>query len=224
MNKLLLTFSLVLLTTFSFAQTFDFGIKAGVNLSTASVSGPPPVSIYDHPDHQYKTGFQAGVTADIGFQHFSIQPGLFFITKGEKFREDLAFLIGGQPNSTYETVSTNFNYLELPVNLLYKLQAAPAVRIYAGGGPYLGYGLSGKTTVHVRGDETHDSQANAPFGSENTSEYKSLDYGANFIAGVALKKHFTVDLNYSLGLRNIAWTPGNGLKNRTLGLSVGYLF
>jgi hypothetical protein len=37
-------------------------------------------------------------------------------------------------------------------------------------------------------------------------------------------KHFTIDLNYSLGLKNINWTSGSDLKNRTLGLSVGYLF
>ena len=219
MYKLLLTFPLVLITTFSFAQTFDFGIKAGANLSTLPYDGSAPNFSFDH---QNKIGFQAGVTADIGFQHFSIQPGLFFITKGEKFTENLSALTG---DDTHGTGSTKFNYLEVPVNLLYKLRAAPMLKIYAGGGPYLGYGLSGTTILHITtGSTTSNYQGGASFGSDNNNEYKLLDYGINFIAGVQLKKHFTVDLNYSLGLRNISWSSGNDFKNRTLGLSVGYLF
>jgi hypothetical protein len=116
------------------------------------------------------------------------------------------------------------NYLELPVNLLYKIQVAPGTKIYAGGGPYLGYGLSGTTINHLTGSQTSDYTGGVKFGSDEAKDdYKALDYGVNFTAGVELLKHFTIDLNYGLGLKNISWSPGSA-ENRSLALSVGYLF
>jgi hypothetical protein len=222
MNKLLLTLSLVFLTTFSFAQTLNFGVKAGVNLSTISFTDPLPNYAFDA---QNKTGFQAGVVANIGFQHFDIQPGLLFITKGQKFTEEESITLNSQNYSYHNTGSERFNYLELPVNLLYKIQVAPGTKIYAGGGPYLGYGLSGTTIDHLTGSQTSNYTGGVTFGNDEAKDdYKLFDYGVNFTAGVQLIKHFTIDLSYALGLKNINWTPGGDLKNRSLALSVGYLF
>jgi hypothetical protein len=80
MNKLLLTLSLVFLTTLCFAQTLNFGVKAGVNLSMITGNTPIPNFV---SDPQNKSGFQAVVVANIGFQHFDIQPGCFY-NKGPK--------------------------------------------------------------------------------------------------------------------------------------------
>jgi Outer membrane protein beta-barrel domain len=225
MNKLLLTLSLTLLTTFSFAQTFDLGIKAGVNLSTVSFNNPIPNYVVGF---QNTTGFQAGVIEDINFQHFTIQPGLFFITKGDKFTDELSITNPGNSYQSYNyhnTGSEKFNYLELPINVLYKVKASPMAKIYAGGGPYIGYGLSGTTSSQLTGSQTSDYHGSIDFGTDHTkNDYKLFDYGANLIAGVELKKHYTIDLNYSLGLRNIVWSSIENVKNRSLGLSVGYLF
>jgi hypothetical protein len=222
MDKLFLTLSLVFLTTFSFAQTVNFGIKAGLNLSTVAFNDHFPNFAVDP---QNKTGFQAGVVADIGFQHFSIQPGLVFITKGQQFTNEFSTVSNNQTYSYHETGSERFNYLELPVNLLYKIQAAPGAKIHAGGGPYVGYGLSGTAIAHVSGSQTSDYTGPLTFGTDQAKDdFKLFDYGINLIAGVELKNHFTIDLNYGLGLKNISWGSGSDEKNRSLGLSVGYLF
>ncbi len=219
MNKLLLTISLVLLTTFSFAQNLTFGIKAGANLSTIVFNGSTTNFI---GTHQNATGYQAGLTADVGFQHFSVQPELLFITKGSKYTEEYDYITNSQNYVFRVAGTTKYKFLELPVNVLYKLQAAPGVRIYAGGGPYMDYGLSGTYTQDVTGSETYDHHGEISFGNDQNKDDKRVNYGVNFMAGVELKKYFTIDLNYGLGLTSVAWGISN--KIRALGLSAGYLF
>jgi Outer membrane protein beta-barrel domain len=224
MNKLLVTISLVLFTTFSFAQTITYGIKAGANLSTVAFSGSLPDFAINN---QNKTGYQIGATVDIGFQHFSIQPGLFYITKGEKYVTEGTYQDqNNQTTGQHVNGNTRYNYLELPVNLLYKLQVSPTVKIYAGGGPYLGYGISGTTNASfTTGTNSSTNQFGVSFGSGGYKDNKLLDYGINFAEGVEINKHYTIDMNYSLGLRNISHDIGDvQFRNRTLGLSVGYLF
>ncbi len=102
------------------------------------------------------------------------------------------------------------------------MQAVPGVKIYAGGGPYMDYSLSGTSIQHVTGSTTYDYQGNISFGSDHYKDDMRINDVINFIAGVELKQHFTVDVNYGLGLTSIAW--GSTDRNRTLGLSVGYLF
>lgn len=227
MRRLLLFFCLLLPAAIAFSQTVNFGIKAGGNFSNQSRA--VPLSNF-FIDDQNNPGFQAGIIANIGFKHFSIEPGAFFITKGEKFREDYS-----DPALLYRVVANGtikLNYFEFPVNVLYKQQIAPTVKIYAGGGPYFGLGLSGKGTATLIATEsggssttTTSSAHDIKFGSDqNTDDYKNPDYGINLVAGVELQKHFTVDISYALGLANLTWGQGYVIKNRTVGLSVGYLF
>ena len=81
MKKLILTLLLVATAAFAFSQDVNFGIKAGLNLSTQT--GDP------YSDNKIFPGFNAGVVADIGLHDFSIQPGIIFTTKGEKISVDL---------------------------------------------------------------------------------------------------------------------------------------
>jgi hypothetical protein len=128
-------------------------------------------------------------------------------------------------NTAKVTSTLKLNYLELPVNLLYKFQASPGVRIYLGGGPYLGYGLSGSWKYpNPSGPLGSYSHRNVSFGPDTLLDYKNPDYGINFITGVELKRQFTIDLNYSLGLGNIRWDQAAKIRNRSMGLSVGYWF
>jgi|ERR1700744_5166168 len=216
MKKLLLILCLTGFTTISFAQSINLGVKAGANLSNLAFSG-----VGYNLGNQYTTGFHAGLVADIGFQQFSIQPGLFFITKGTMYTDSLINNLGQKAGT--QTLKTTLNYLELPVNLLYKIQAAPKAKIYLGGGPYLGYGLSGSNEEYTTPASGPTSHSSLSFGG-GFPHYRNPDYGVNFIAGIEMAKRFTFDLNYSLGLGNLVYPAGAKLQNRSMGLSVGYWF
>lgn len=219
-KKILLTICVAAFTAGAFAQSVSFGIKAGVNFSTQHF--PADQGSFNVNN---KTGFNVGAMVDIAIHKFSIQPALYFITKG--YNTSLTAPLYSNGGSQIGTVSfkgsTRLNYLELPVNLLYHVKLAPDMNLHFGAGPYLGYGLSGKqTSSYIGSPSSSTSERNITFGG-GLDWYKNPDCGVNFIVGQRLK-HFSVDVNYSLGLVNVV-APYQNYKayNRSIGISLGYM-
>src|ERR1700730_11528785 len=134
MKKILLTLFLTVATVITFAQTINFGIKGGLNLSEL-YRGKSGLF-----QDRFIAGFNAGGIVDIGFQSFSIQSGIFYSTKGEKVA--ITLLTSNQTTMTSSTYDSKFNYIEVPVNFLYRIMIVHGVNINLGGGPYFGYGVS----------------------------------------------------------------------------------
>jgi len=205
MRKSYLILILLCSTAFTFAQTINYGIKAGLNLSNQYIDNG-----YSAGDGKNVIGFNAGVIVAIDFSKFFIEPGLFYTTKGEKF-----VIIVPSANPKTPIVyngSKRLNYIELPVNVLYKLKLLPGGDIHLGGGPYIGYGVSENGSVN-------GESISGPFNKFAHNP----DYGVNFIVGAKLMNKFIVDINYGLGLANLSG-EGETQENRVLSFSVGYLF
>lgn len=194
----------ILVSSFSFskAQSTRFGFTAGATLATQKWK-EESVSIKSDT----KVGFTAGVIADIALsEKFAFQPGLNFTQKGGKFSDDL---FG-------EDVTFTLNYLELPLNVLYKAPAGSG-KFFVGLGPSVGFGLSGKAKS---GSESEDIK----FGSdENEDDYKALDFGGNFIAGYELPGGLLFSVNYNTTLNNLAVGSEGTIKNSYFGIRIGYL-
>lgn len=166
-----------------------FGVKAGVNLST--LGGEMKGS-------KYTFACQAGVTVDILLvDHLYIMTGLDLQTKGAK-------LAG---------VGYNPMYLQLPSTIGYKFDIGPNTRLVLNAGPYLSYGIGGKT----KGGEAGSLRL---FGDE---VFKRLDYGA--VGGIGFEfGRFAVNTGYDLGLRNIGGVKETRARNRNVYLTVGVKF
>jgi hypothetical protein len=135
MKKIYLILILTSLTTFTFAQTVKYGIKAGLNLSNQYIDNG-----YSAGDGKNLTGFNAGMIADIDFTKFFIEPGLFYSGKGEELT---VIMPGANPKGPIVyNGSKRLNYIELPVNVLYKVRLFPGGNIHMGAGLYIGYGVS----------------------------------------------------------------------------------
>ncbi|HJP62147.1 MAG TPA: porin family protein [Mucilaginibacter sp.] len=200
MKKTLLLLALIVASMATFAQTTTFGIKAGLNSSKLTVSATGG-SI----STESLVGFHVGGVADIGFETFSIQPGLLFSTKG------------GKSTSEDGTDKITLNYLEIPVNFLYKVPAGDG-KVFFGAGPYLGYGLSGKSK------SSDGTSTDVTFGS-TTDDVKNPDFGFNFLAGYQFSQGFALNVNYGLGLANLSnEDAGVNLKtkNQVLSFSLTY--
>jgi hypothetical protein len=217
-TKLVLMAVAICLTVTSFAQMGrpSFGVRAGVNFQ--NLNGKDGND--DRLENNLLVGFNAGVNAEVPIaQDFFIQPGLLYSVKGAK--SDDAF--AGQD------IKVKLNYLELPINLLYK-PALGEGRLLMGFGPYIAYALNGK----VKGDNDavdieFDNEA-SPLDYADGPVMKRFDAGANLLFGFEMSNNLSAQINAQLGLLNLnpKLTGVNEdlgtLKNTGFGVSLGYRF
>lgn len=208
--KLLIVFIALTMTTRSFAQ-LKYGVKGGLNVADMLEEANDETYSYGS-----KVGFHLGATAEYSIsEKFAIEPGLFFSTKGYEY--DLSGV----------TITSNINYLEIPVNGIYKINVRKA-KILINAGPYLGYALSGKMNASeaIFGENEDSKEQKIEIGSDKENDdIKALDFGLNIGAGVEFKS-FTIGIQRGIGLANLSPDTDNGhtIKNNVLGISVGYKF
>jgi hypothetical protein len=196
----------------------SFGVRGGINFQ--NINGKDASG--DKLDNNLVLRFHAGVQANIPVaSEFYFQPRLLFTTKGAKTNSFL--------NSDAEFT---INYLELPLSFLYRPLLGTG-HFMLGFGPYVAYGLSGKTDINVVGIS---GKRDIKFANEYTGvlpygEYfKRMDYGANLFFGYELQNGFFVQLNTQLGLakinakNNTNPNADTALRNTGFGLSIGYMF
>jgi len=179
----------------SFAQTFE--IKTGVNFSTmlskddiSTISG----------DYTLTPRFLIGVTTDVPItQIFSVETGLLFSSKGYKLDSDYRLYENSEPTPRY--VNVILNYIDIPLSIKTHTSFL-RFPIYGMIGPYLGFGLNGKTiTDEFSGGVTESKEYKHQIGSDGS--WKRFDYGLQAGAGVVIGK-FDLGLNYVYGLANIS--------------------
>lgn len=192
-----------------------FGVKAGLNFSNVSMKlGGEKVD-----DLKMRFGGQFGVLAQFELtENVALQPEVMYSTMGTKSEE---FGV---------TTTTKLNYLQIPINVMYKFGSGSA-KPYITAGPYLGYAINGKTEFDYDLGDINFKQISIPvnevdieFGDEE-GQMKRLDFGIGIGAGIELK-HFQFGVNYSLGLANImgAGDSDNSAKNRLFSVSAAFLF
>jgi hypothetical protein len=169
MKKIFVTLVLCSFAGAMFAQGIKFGVTAGLNASSVSVSDA------DGTDIGYKAGFQAGVVLDYAItSNFSIIPELNFSQKGAKL------------SMTEQGIKVDWNitlnYLTLPVNAAYKFDLGMNQKLMVFAGPYLGYGLSTGNKIKAGGIEVNVDEFGdtVKFGSK-TEELKPFDFGLNSV-------------------------------------------
>lgn len=216
-TKLMLTAAITMFTSatvFSQSKT-TFGVNAGVNFY--NITGKDQNG--DKLDANIKTGFNAGVNAEIpvGIDFF-IQPGVSFFLKGAK--------------DIYGTDSkATIDYIQIPVNFLYKPELGEG-KLLLGFGPYVAFGAGGKvkfpggtTDVKFKSDVT-----SAEFLSGEAAYIKRVDAGANLLFGYQFANNLSVQLDASLGMVDInpkidGESYGkSSAKNTGFGVSLGYRF
>lgn len=194
------------------AQNTSFGFTAGGTMANYKISGGGFSISGDD-----KFGLTFGTVVDIPMSgNFSIQPGLNFVQKGLVIKD------ASDPSVTVKSTTT-ISMIELPVNFLYNSSGSSG-HFFVGAGPSVAFGISGKgKTTYTDGTPTET--IDVKFGNTDQDDMKSLDLGANLIAGYRLSSGLMFSFNYNLGLSNAVPKPADGesMKSHYFGLRLGWM-
>lgn len=222
---LFVLFALVSVAVFS---QISWNAKVGMNISN-----------WTEDEAKAKVGFKAGVGMEYAFNDmWLLQPSLLFSTKGAKAKEsDAGFNL---------EATINQMYLELPIMAAARFKVADNTNIVISAGPYLAYGVGGKTKMSLNyegekgeikfntfgdidkvtleyGGKSQDIPLEDLDDLENINSIKGLnrfDFGLGI--GVAAEfNRFVVGLDGQLGLTKL-YTDGG--KNQNFSITVGYKF
>lgn len=205
MKKLFLSMVMITIVATSKAQ---IGVQAGATFATVKItdntSGSGSMSTSS------KVGFTVGVFTDVPLsENFIFQPALNYTQKG------------GKTTDTFQGITDEsnltLNYLELPLNFLYK----PAGGFFVGAGPTLSYGLSGKNKETVTGGQPQETTVK--FGSD-ADQIKPFEFSGNLLAGYILSNGIFFSVNYNMGFSNLSNDNSEKVKNNYFGIRVGKKF
>ncbi len=199
MNKHTLTFSLAVLmiSSVSYAQKSKWGLQAGATYANLTIA-----SDGESESGDYKPGFTVGAMLDkqIGKTIF-FQPALNFVQKGYKDDRD------------GDSFKVSFNYLELPLNFVYRSKKESG--FFIGGGPSIGCGLGGNTNIN-------GEKENIDFGGDDNPDLFEVE--ANLLTGYMFPKKLQVSFNFNFGITSLMDSKEVRAKNNYFGLRLGYYF
>jgi Outer membrane protein beta-barrel domain len=236
MKKMFLCAALAVSYSVSMAQ-ISVGGQLGANLafgkaSTDYVDPYLSTTLTNDP----KAGLLVGVVAEIPLgEKFAFRPELNFIQKGSTTGIAASILDELQTKIT-------LNYLELPLNVVYKLNVGSG-NFFFGLGPALAFGMGGKvklsdasdpnntsvnTSYKVKFDGKKEDDLNR--STDKDFHYKKIDVGVNVLAGYKLQNGLFFKLGYNYGLLNVDPNKDNKLaadqatyKNRGFNVCIGFL-
>lgn len=209
----------------------QWGLKAGGNLSAMLLKDEG-----GYTRVKLRPGFHLGGTTDIKLSEpFFLQPALLLTSKGFSLDKDGGALV------LYDVDKIRFTsyYVELPVNLLFKLNMEKN-RIFFGAGPYIAYGLGGGWKAEANGLSVkgklkflnnYSSMDSSFGGNTRTVPYtRPFDFGVNILAGYELSNNLYFHLNGQLGLLDVDMSYNgvsderSSVKTVQGGISIGYRF
>lgn len=182
-------------------------------------------------DRNYKNffspinGFHAGVFAEIPVTkkgNLAVLSSLQYTNKGRKFARSYDSTKSFISDTSSIISSWKTNYIELPVNLIYKLPVTSKVSFIIGAGGYASYLLNSKTSYDLfnASGELQSYNDKLAYGDQVKS-YNKIDYGINAIAGLDFNDRILFTANYSKGLSNFYKAAYDGsFKHQTVGASV----
>ena len=194
-------------------------------------------------DFSGRNGVHLGFIADIRFNeksNFYFQPGVIFFTKGRNYKTSpkdstviLKTVVKPVTDSIVNTVYYNtreqfLNYIDIPLNIVYKVKLAKKINFILGGGPYVSFfydGFDKKENVLVDVKYSTEENNDLPVG-KGSGKYSILHFGVNGLAGFEFGRVF-LTANYSRGLNDFyepADYTATNYKHELMGATLGVFF
>jgi len=238
MKKKISILALIFLTIVSSAQSLipiKYGIKTGLNFSSLNISSIEGVK---PTDNSSQAGIAAGFIVHIPLSdEWFINPEVLYSQKGASF--NYAFTHDYELNQRDEYKTTNqltLSYVELNPTISYKATDKLALNF----GPSVSF-LIGEKYVYTQ-DPVRDITNITHILTDGLVETTSLDVGFNLGISYFFTEHFFVDTRVYTGFMEVTTAtqpyeifivngtqidtpePAYNLKNRSIVLSIAYLF
>lgn len=187
-----------------------------------------------------RSGVHFGFTADIRFNersNFYFQPAVIFFTKGRNYKTPpvdstviLKTIVKPVTDSIVNTVYFQtrkqfLNYIDIPLNIVYKVKLAKKISFILGGGPYVSFfynGFDKKEDILVNVKYSTEENSDLPVG-KGSGKYSILNFGVNGLAGFEFGRVF-LTANYSRGLEDFfrpADYSATEYKHEVMGATLG---
>ena len=185
-----------------------------------------------------RNGIHFGFMANLPFSstsNFYFQPSILFYNKGRNYKSnstDTTVVIKRDqlPDTiintlNYQTIKYYINYIDMPFNIVYKLQLGKKASFIIGGGPYVSFfynGIEKKTNIVVDVSVVSEKNNDLPVGN-GSGKYSTLDYGVNGLAGFEFGR-VILTANYGRGLKNFyqpADYAATNYKHEVMGATLG---
>lgn len=180
MKRFIVTLFAVFAAVTVSAQELRWGVAGGLNFAweRAKAAGVKVSS-------DSYIGFQVGAKAEMDFSSYLIDG---FYLEGS--------LLYNLKGSSYSGSHSNLGYLQLPVNLGYRLTFSGDVSLLGSLGPYFGLGVLGKDVEKVSGAKVKTDV----FGTH----LQRFDFGLNYKLGVEVWNQWQFYLGLEHSLLNLA--------------------
>jgi Outer membrane protein beta-barrel domain len=202
----------------SFAQ-LGFGPEVGIGMS--SMHFAPELGFTSASTTAILSG-KIGGTIDVHLnKKLSFQSGLFLSRKGQT--RDFSFYSSDSLNE-YVHQTLTINYIDVPVNVLYKTGVQGKGRAFFGIGITPSYIIGGRNKLKADG-VSNDTAYHTTIDREiaNGKPVGMFDIGVNLTGGYELPTGLFFRIYYTAGMKDIGL--GREIdKNRMWGVSAGYLF
>ncbi len=187
---------------------FKWGVTAGVSLNQ-QLDDYEGETTYN----QGKVGFYGGLQGDWMLnKNWSIQPALIYTMKGGQQERNFSYMGNeGLEHHVQVKNKNTLNYVQIPLNVVYKIHVGESGSIIVGVGGYASALLfaDAKYTVKneingnaiaLQSDETHKKLT---IGNDATDDLKRFDAGLTGVLGFELASGFTAKAGIDMGLMNI---------------------
>lgn len=200
MKKIIIAaLSVLAFTSFSYAQDFKLGIKAGMNFTNLKSDNKWLSS-------DAKAGYQAGIWGRLGTEKFHIQPEAYFTSKSATIHPNLDDAPGQLVQGDIK-----FTNIDVPILIGTKFPVGPiALKLQAG--PLFSFVTKENNSYLDNVDEAYEDIL-----TNYKHSFASLVVGT----GVDILK-FSVDLRYEYGLGNISKYEGQKQTLNLWTVSVGF--
>lgn len=212
MRKLILSVAVLATLAVSQAQEKEktdkvaFGVKVGVNNSSANFAGNPTVSSISSV-----VGINFGVFTNISLgKKFAFQPELLYSMQGFDYIFDDIYM--------RSDVKTRLNYINVPLNIQFKV----IKKGYIAAGPQIDFltGAKGDYTTRMKYSGSISSGENIDL----KNSYSSTVLGVNIGAGYSITRDIFADIRYCRTLNGANKDNTIDSNNTVLQISVGYKF